>query len=115
MIRPAIVAALGLGGVLFAGAAIAQTPASAPTNIAPTNIAPTNAAPTFQYNPAAVRHEVAIGDSYTAALNALYSQGYHAVRHLWMKNGMVEATAVSPNGTQGTVAVNPETNQISTS
>ncbi|HTW69659.1 MAG TPA: hypothetical protein VME47_07230 [Acetobacteraceae bacterium] len=50
---------------------------------------------------------------YTFALNDLYAHGFHGAHHLWMSNGGVHATAVTPNGARRQVIVQPESGQIS--
>jgi hypothetical protein len=101
MIKQAVATTLFAAGVLFAGAAMAQT------------YPPTNVAPAWNYNTAAGYSTGSIGDTYTTALNDLYSHGFHGVHHLWMQNGMVNAAVVSPHGVQRSVTVNPGSGQIS--
>jgi len=50
---------------------------------------------------------------YTFALNDLYAHGFHGVHHLWMNDGAVHATAVTPNNARRRVTVQPESGQIS--
>lgn len=104
MIKQTLVTTMFAAGVLFAGVAMAQTQAYAPT---------TSSSPTWHYKTSAEYRTELIGDTYTSALNDLYSHGFHGVHHLWMRNGMVEATAISPYGVQRTVEVNPGSGQIS--
>lgn len=102
MTRKILAGTMAIAGVLFAGTALAQTVSSMPTN----------KTPVWHYNRAAEMHAKSIGNTYTAALNELYSHGFYDVHHMSMMNGKVEAAAVSPAGGQQTVVVNPWSGQI---
>lgn len=51
--------------------------------------------------------------TYTFALNDLYSHGFHHVRGLMMSDGGVQGHAVTPNGNERNVVVNPGSGEIS--
>ncbi|HVC62519.1 MAG TPA: hypothetical protein VND19_19410 [Acetobacteraceae bacterium] len=104
MIKQVLATAIVATGMLFAGAAMAQT----------RSYPPVNGAPAWQDNNAARQRARSIGDTYTSALNDLYARGFHDVRRLRMRNGMVHAAAVSPHGVRRTIAVDPGSGQIST-
>ena len=49
------------------------------------------------------------GADYTAALNVLYSHGWHDVTSLSKTNGVVRAIATNPEGKQATAQINVRT------
>ena len=132
MMKHALATTMFAALLLSAGAAMAQTypqqtyaprnyahQTYAPETYAPQTYAPMNTEPTSLYNGASLYNDAAaqrtewIGDTYTSALNDLYSHGFHGVHRLWMHDGMVGATAVTPHGNLRNVNVNSGSGLIS--
>lgn len=58
------------------------------------------------------RSDANVGDIYTHALNTFYAHGLHGVHDLTMRNGTVDAAAITPRGRRVRVMVQPYSDRI---
>lgn len=88
MFKQVLASSVFATGVLLSGAAMANT--------------------TLRYN----RRDENVGDIYTHALNTFYAHGLHGVHDLMMRNGTVDAAAITPRGRRVRVTVQPYSDRI---